>query len=157
MKYSIDTSGLLDGWVRYYPPDLFPSLWDGRFDELIEEGRLIATEEVLIELEKKEGDAVHAWAQKRSALFVPVDEPIQACVTDLLAQYPYLAAEQSRRSSADPFVIALAQIEGCAVVTGEHPSNNLKKPKIPDVCADQGILCLGLPQVFREEGWVFRT
>ena len=27
MPYSLDTSGLLDGWVRYYAPEVFPSLW----------------------------------------------------------------------------------------------------------------------------------
>ena len=34
MKYSLDTSGILDGW-RHYPPDIFPPVWE-RFDELIE-------------------------------------------------------------------------------------------------------------------------
>jgi hypothetical protein len=27
LTYRLDTSGLLDGWVRYYSPDVFPSLW----------------------------------------------------------------------------------------------------------------------------------
>ena len=55
MRYSIDTSAILDGWRRYYPPDTFPGLWD-KLDSLIEEGHLAATEEVLIELEKKDDD-----------------------------------------------------------------------------------------------------
>src|ERR1022692_867540 len=25
--YCIDTSALVDGWIRYYPPDVFPPLW----------------------------------------------------------------------------------------------------------------------------------
>lgn len=50
MKYSIDTSSILDGWRRYYPPDVFQQLWT-RLDDLIAEGSLRATEEVLVELE----------------------------------------------------------------------------------------------------------
>ena len=59
MDYSIDTSALLDGWIRYYPPDTFDSLWQ-RLDELIIGGSLRATEEVRFELEKK-ADDVLAW------------------------------------------------------------------------------------------------
>ncbi|NQU81013.1 MAG: DUF4411 family protein [Bacteroidetes bacterium] len=32
-KYSIDTSAILDAWVRYYPHDTFPSFWN-RFKTL---------------------------------------------------------------------------------------------------------------------------
>ena len=53
MKYSIDTSSILTGWRRTYPPDIFPTLWE-KLDELIAEQILIATEEVLHELEKKD-------------------------------------------------------------------------------------------------------
>ena len=52
MKYSIDTSAILDAWVRGFPPDVVPGFWV-RFEELIDNGQLIATEEVLYELEKK--------------------------------------------------------------------------------------------------------
>lgn len=80
MKYSIDTSSILDGWRRYYPPDVFPALWD-RIDELIASGALRATEEVLTELERKD-DEVHEWARQRTDLFVPIEEPrIPACPT----------------------------------------------------------------------------
>jgi hypothetical protein len=47
VKYSIDTSAILDGSVRYYPPEVFPALW-ARIERLIEAGALRATEEVLV-------------------------------------------------------------------------------------------------------------
>ena len=56
MKYSIDTSSILDGWIRYYPPDVFPLVWT-KIEELIEKEILVATEEVLFELEKKDDKA----------------------------------------------------------------------------------------------------
>lgn len=52
MKFCVDTSGWLDGWVRDYPHDVFPSVWK-TIDEQIELGNIISAEEVYIELEKK--------------------------------------------------------------------------------------------------------
>lgn len=72
MSYSIDTSALMDGWLRYYPPEVFERLWE-RMDELIDEGRLLAVDEVLREIEQKD-DSLLAWAKERPALFVPIDE-----------------------------------------------------------------------------------
>ena len=40
MKYSIDTSSILDAWTRYYPPDVMPGLWK-QLEELIDNGQLI--------------------------------------------------------------------------------------------------------------------
>ncbi|MHB8204852.1 MAG: DUF4411 family protein [Desulfomonilaceae bacterium] len=46
MKYSVNTSALLDGWLRYYPPDVFPPVWE-KLDELIDDKILVTSEEVL--------------------------------------------------------------------------------------------------------------
>lgn len=72
MKYCIDTSSLLDGWVRHYPPDVFPSFWKN-LEGMIEVGELIAPDEVLRELAKKEGDTLHQWAKQQGGLFYPLD------------------------------------------------------------------------------------
>ena len=55
MRYSIDTSAILEAWRRQYPPDVIPALWDG-LDSLIRSGDLRATEEVLHELERKDDE-----------------------------------------------------------------------------------------------------
>jgi len=154
LKYSIDTSAFLDGWVRYYPPDTFPGLWL-RIEELIEEGHLRATEEVLHELEKKHDD-VYAWAKERKdALSVPIDDRIQPAVSAILEDFEKLLDTRKNRSAADPFVIALAQIEGCTVVTGEGTTGSLNRPNIPDVCSGLGVPCISLLQLIRREGWTF--
>jgi hypothetical protein len=153
LRYSIDTSAILDGWARYYPPDVFPGLWQ-HVDDLIAEGRLIATEEVLHELERKDDDA-YAWAKERQQMFVPIDEEIQPAVTAILEQFEKLVDTRANRSAADPFVIALAQTKGCAVVTGEKATKNLNRPNIPDVCQELKLPCLALLQLIRNEKWVF--
>lgn len=111
MRYSIDTSAILDGWKRYYPPDVFPDVWTG-LDDLIARGDLAATEEVLVELEKRD-DEIHAWAKERRApMIVAIDDRVQEKVVEILAAHERLV--RNNRSSADPFVIGLAMVEGCA-------------------------------------------
>ena len=153
MKYSVDTSAILDGRVRHYPPDVFPALWT-RFDELIHDGQLGAVEEVLVELERKD-DETYAWASQRASMFVPIDDEIQRAVAEILSNHPRLVDTRKNRSGADPFVIALAKVNGCLVVTGERPTNSVDRPNIPDVCSALGIRSLSLLELIREEQWAF--
>lgn len=153
MDYSIDTSSLLDGRVRYYPPDVFPQVWV-RIEELVDRGVLCATEEVKVELAKQD-DEVYNWACAHAHMFVPIDEEIQRVVSNILAGYAELVDTRRNRSGADAFVIALAQVKRCAVVTGEKLTNNPNRPHIPDVCRGLGIRCLTILELFRELGWRF--
>ena len=153
MIYSIDTSSIIHGWYRYYPPDVFLAVWQ-ELDSIILDGRLIATEEVLHELEKQDDD-VYKWAKQRSQLFIPLDIPIQRAGASIINAHPRLVDNRRNRSAADPFVIALAQIEDATVVTGENPTNNAEKPNIPDVCRAMNIPCINLLQLIRLEGWKF--
>jgi len=43
MSYVFDTSALIAAWVRTYPPDLFPRVWD-EMDSLASNGRLVMPE-----------------------------------------------------------------------------------------------------------------
>ena len=154
-RYSIDTSALIDGWTGYYPPDVFPGMWE-KLEELADQGILIASEEVLHELERKE-DELHKWAKQRPHMFVPFDEPVQKAVREILCTHRNLLKQGKTRSGADPFVIAVARTRQCTVVTGERPSGNPQnKPHIPDVCRAYSIRYLSLLDLLREQGWVFR-
>ena len=153
MKYSIDTSAILNSWVRAYPPDIFPRLWT-RLDELIEKGILVAIEEVIIELERKD-DEVYKWAKKRENMFVPINEDIQLAVKNILRTYGKLIDQRKSRSRADPWVIALAQVRGFTVITSEKPTNRPNRPHIPDVCSAMNIPCIDMVQFFREQKFVF--
>ena len=153
MIYCIDTSAWMDGWVRDYPQDVFPSLWKN-LDEHIASGAIKSSEEVYVEIEKKDDD-LHAWIKDRKGMLVPIEEDIQAIVFELLAAHPRLVDTKRNRSQADPFVIATAEILGATVVTGERHSGNLAKPKIPDVCAVRDIRCIAFLDMLRELGWRF--
>lgn len=65
-----------------------------------------------------------------------------------------LIASGSLRAT-DEVRIELAQIEGCAVVTGERMTNNMARPNIPDVCRDMGIRSLNILDLIREQRWQF--
>lgn len=154
MKYSIDTSAFLEAWRRRYPPDIFPAVW-ARIEAVIDAGDLAATEEVFLELEKRDDD-VHAWAKgHRGNLFVPIDEPQQRHVAAILQKHERLVDTRKNRSSADPFVIALALANGCAVITAEAATGKADRPNIPDVCSALGVRSINLVEFFREQGWRF--
>lgn len=153
MTYSFDTSSIVHAWRRAYPPEVFPALWQ-RLDGLIGQGLLIASEEVLVELERLD-DEPHAWARQRRAMFVPTDDAIQLAVQEILRNHRAFVDPARPRLGADPFVVALARVRGCTVVTQETPTGNPARLKIPDVCRVLGIGCINVLQFIQQQGWVF--
>lgn len=151
--YCIDTSGFLDGWVRNYPPDVFPPIWEN-LDYLIKQRQIIATEEIFYELERKNDD-IFKWVKERRDMFIPTTTDIQVEVASILSNHKRLIDSRKGRSGADPFVIAVAKLKNCTVVTGEKPTGKMNKPKIPDVCRSMGLQCINLLELFRELNWVF--
>jgi hypothetical protein len=152
LHYSIDTSAILDSWVRWHPPDSFPSLWIN-IEKMINDGTLKATEEVREELSKQE-DNVYKWAKDKDALFVSLTTDIQYEASNILTRFPKLVGAMSDRSRADVFVIALAIIENCTVITGEQYGNE-NRPKIPFVCNYYKIPCINMVGLIREQNWRF--
>lgn len=153
MRYSFDTSAILDGWVRYYPPASFPTMWT-KLELLIFEGDAGASEEVLLELKRHE-DGAADWCEAQAGFVFAVDEDIQQTVEQILEAHPNLVDAERNRSEADPFVIALAELNQCTVITGEKFSANPNKPKIPNVCAARGIPCGNLLYLIQQERWQF--
>ena len=121
---------------------------------LIEDGQLVAIEEVRHELERKD-DEVLAWAKSQNGLFVPIDEEIQRAVTEILRDHEKLIDTRRGRSGADPFVIALAQVRNLTVLTDEKPTGSRNRPHIPDVCIALGIPYLNTLELIRKHGWSF--
>jgi len=150
VAYSIDSSGILD-LFRYYPPDVFPTIWT-QMDSAASGGVVFEIDEVYRELGKKD-DAAFQWMKARRAMIVALDTAIQERVAVVLAAHPRLIDTRKNRSSGDPFVIGLAQARGLSVVTGERASGVITKPNIPDVCTALGITCINVLSMFRNEGW----
>lgn len=152
MRFSIDTSALLDGWARWYPPDVFPSVWE-QMEASIRIGDIIATDDVREELERK-ADDLHAWCVAIEPLFIPLDADVQRGAREVLAQFPKLLDERRGKSMADPFVIAPARVHGLTVVTGEK-GGTADRPKIPNICQHFGCRCIDIVTMIRELGWKF--
>jgi hypothetical protein len=153
-RYTIDSSSLINGWVNSYPRDVFPGVWE-KLEELIEAGVLIASEEVIQELKRKDDD-LYKWAKGQVKMHKPSDIAVQKEVLKILKSHRLLVDTKKNRSGADPFVIATGITDGCSVVTQEQRSENpAKKPHIPDVCDVYNVKCLSLLDLLREQGWVF--
>lgn len=145
----------MDGWKRYYPLDVLPSLWI-RIDSLIKNDRLIAPIEVKLEL-KRGGDALYDWACARGRMFREPTDIIQAQIQVIVDQFPDFIPNRSPDGIwADPYVIALAQVNSGIVVTGEKlVDRNARMPKIPNICQAMRVECINLLELIRREGWSF--
>lgn len=86
MAYCIDTSAILDGWVRYYPREVLPTLWDN-LGAMIARQRLTAPDEVLKELAKND-DALCEWARLQEGFFCPLETEIQIATSEILSAFP---------------------------------------------------------------------
>ena len=155
MRYSIDTDAIINLLRRRYSPTVFPSLLKA-CEGLIASGDLRATWLVHDQLAKQAWDDVYKWAEGQSDLFVPLDEPVQTAATAILADHGGLVDPTATDPvDADPFVIALAQVNGAAVITSEMWSDSPIKPHIPNVCRALGIPRMDLLEFFEAEGWEF--
>jgi hypothetical protein len=153
MIYCVDTSSLIAAWQERYPIENFPRFWD-LMDGLITEQRLISPVDVFLET-KKRSDELHAWLKDRkAAVFRELDEAVQLEAAIVLHQFPRLVGEKKLNTSADPFVIALARVQGVPVVTEEKLTGSDRKPHIPDVCGFYGVECKNLLDLIRSERWV---
>jgi hypothetical protein len=153
--YLVDASALINGWRRYYPPDVLPSLWE-RLAGLVGDGRLKAPEEVRLEIARIEDD-LYAWVSSHNEMFIPPVERIQKRVSAIINAFPSFMPERSPDGIwADPYVIAIAQEENGIVVTEERLADrNARRPKIPNICVALGIEYIGLLDLMRRERWSF--
>jgi len=151
VPYSIDTSAFLDAWVRYYPIDVFPGVWD-QMNRAAQEGQLLVADEVLSELSKKD-DGAHQWVKSHGLMVIKLNSELEKHVREIMARYPRLVDTKKGRSVGDPFVIALARARNLTVITAEARTGKIEVPKIPDVCDELGIRSIGIVGFFRELGW----
>ena len=87
-KYCFDTSAWLHGWVRSYPPDILPPLWE-KISDLIEKKIIISPFDVYQEIEKKEGDKLYQWCKERNEMFYEIDE-YRDQISQIMTNYPDL-------------------------------------------------------------------
>ncbi|MFQ6016566.1 MAG: DUF4411 family protein [Kiloniellaceae bacterium] len=148
ISYSIDTSALINWWIEDYSPDVFPGLVP-KLQGLIAEGRLRAIRSVKDEL--AEGD-LRKWCLDQPDFFAEEDQDIQRRVAELMAAYQNPKKARGI-DKADPFVIALADINGWYVVSAEQGGSLANRPSIPIVCGAIGVKHVRFFDMLRQEGW----
>lgn len=106
---------------------------------------------VYMELRKNE-DAAYEWLRDREDLFVrPSGDDVQRAIAYLVNTYPNFGTSTTK-NQADPYAVALAMVNACAVVCHEKPSGNLNGPKILDICRAGRIPYLAFVDMLREQG-----
>lgn len=123
-------------------------------EDAIGDGQIIAPMFVLEELKRKEGDQLYTWAENNISMFLPLENDLQLAQKSIVNRFPKLISEAKNRSLCDPWVIALAQINQCPVVSEENRGGN-STPKIPDVCDELRVRCLKTADLIEELGWSF--
>lgn len=156
LKYSIDSSSLITAWNGTYPIDVFPGLWARLSDAIRDEQTVKITEAVYEEL-RRQRDELFEWIDNHSSyVVVPFDTSIQEIVIDIQDNYPTLVDIENDRDFADPFVIALAKINSCKVITEEIPTGlGARRLKIPNVCVSMSIQHSNFLGMVRSETWTF--
>ena len=153
-RYSLDTSCLVNGWGKHYPPDMFGPVWT-HLDGLIQNAAVIASVEVMNEIWRQTDD-LHNWCADRDDAFLELIDELQTSVSTLLDRYPRLTA--AGRNRADPFVVGVAMLasDRMTVVTEEtgHRASEAR-PKIPFICERMNIRCISFVDMLRETGFGF--
>ena len=156
MSYAFDTSPLSTLFRNYYRT-VFRSLWEG-FDELVADGDILSTREVLREIEDGAPENLREWAAAHAELFpAPTAEEAQF-ITRIYAVPHFQNNIEGKKllrggRLADPFVIARAGVTGATVVTMETLKPNAAD--IPNICEHFEIPWLSLQGFMETEGWTF--
>jgi len=151
-KYVFDSGPFIG--LKNYPPDVFSSLWSN-LSQLIQDGNIISSSEVLREIENYD-DEIAEWAKLNKQIFIKPTIEEQLLIQQILAKHPDLVKEEAillGKPYADPFVIAQAKSHNCILVHSEKLKPNAHK--IPNVCQDFGVAEIALFEFFRKEKWNF--
>lgn len=156
MTYVFDNSPLSTLFRNFYR-SRFPSLW-GKFDDLVDSGRLSSTREAYREIEDSSLDELRTWAAANQALFTMPTAADGRYVANIFG-IPHFQNNIERQKllrggkNADPFLVAKAATTGCTLVTMEQLKPNAAK--IPNICQHFGVPCMSLEQFMAAEDWTF--
>ncbi|MDO5849266.1 MAG: DUF4411 family protein [Methanobrevibacter sp.] len=154
MKYLIDTSSIFD--LRdYYPPDIFPSIWELIFD-MFDDGTMFSVQEVFNELK----DFQEPW-EKYNDSFIELPESkfenLEYIMSD--EKFEVFQRQGLKKSNeenwADPYLIACAMGDEDISILTEESVENKALSKIPYVCSEVGVNCVNLLAFMKERGLRF--
>jgi hypothetical protein len=145
--YLIDTSAWLNIDLRADAEEVWLFIVD-----LIEQGRIVACAEVLGELEENEiyllrlepyAAALKAGDRKSDDIEYLIH------VGKITHAHPGMSRATAQKTPADPYVVALAELEGYVVVADETCRKRPNR-KIPGVCKQRQIRCKTLDEFVKD-------
>jgi len=149
VSYIFDTCAWIGAWKERYPIDRFPDLWE-KFSELIGSGRIRSVQRVRDEIDSPE--KLVEWLKDQENLYLPPSQEEENLASEIINSKEGKGLRPKKRpDTADPNVIARAEIEGWTVVTQE----GVRGKGIPAVCGKRGVKCVNLIGFFREQEWEF--
>lgn len=162
-NYSIDSSVFLDIWKGnrgMYPHDVHTGLWS-HICQLIDEGRIIAHQEVYKELKRHDNKEFQEWLKKNKDKFVVNPAAANNATKEIINGYyakfknGYMPSKKGG-SAGDPFVVGLAYSEECIVFSqeqpiAEHQLHDANSPAIPNVCTEYKIDHVRINDFLRKE------
>ena len=156
-KYVLDSSFFIDLFTRdgSHPQDRYVGLWQ-HFQGQIDREEIIAPIEVREELENNVDEELNRWLSRHRSIFVETSRPQLEVLQTIVRAYP--AFTRGRENLADPAVVALSAAEQLAVLTSERyqQTPSAKFPKIPNLCEQHRVPCLGINDYLRAENVILR-
>ena len=151
MLYLLDANILITACNTYYPLDQVPEFWSW-LQRQAANGRIKIPQEVMEEIkEGRDEDPLKVWISNddnKAALLL--DETVDAALVQqvvITGYAPDLTDDEIEKIGRDPFLIAYAlvdTVQRCVVTTEvSRPSARRQNRRVPDVCADVGVLCIG--------------
>jgi hypothetical protein len=156
-KYVLDSSFFIDMYALdgSHPRDRFVGLW-AHFEGQAGRAEIIAPVEVRDELHNDIDQELDRWLTEHRSVFVEIHQAQLAVLQAIVRAYP--AFTRGAENMADPSVVSLASAEGLAVLTSERyqQTPSPRFPKIPNLCEQHGVHCLGINEYLRAEDIVLR-
>lgn len=122
------------------------AIWDTVI-RLIEAGRLKTVQEVMGELKNVDATSHARLKDYRGQFVLGMSIELFVEAGRISHTYTRMSRPYHRNDSADPWLVAVAKLEGYVVVTDELPS----KQRIPVVCGREGVECMNLVQFIESE------
>jgi hypothetical protein len=156
--YSMDTCCLIYAMKQAYPISNFAGFWKN-LDKALADNTVQIIESVRDEISLFDNELFDWVKSLNRDIFTFVDNKIITHVSTIVSECPKLINVSENKDEADPYVIALAMLNGGTVVTQENLSNtvkpNQKKIKIPNACKDLSVKCINLTDMIKELKWMF--
>lgn len=144
VSYLLDTNIIRPLFNFYYPPELFPEIWNG-INELSSLGRILSVEEVHTECKRQLSNSEDAlkWLDDNKSIFSPPTSDELGWLTAIFSHKEFQMSEkdiEKGKTKADAMLVARGISINATVVTAENVRAH--GSKIPTMCARYEVPCI---------------